>query len=153
MYKTITIEYGELEKLNNTIERLKAQELVQKKEINRLNEKISHLKYETDKVLIIEKTENNVDYDYKCDEKNVIKILVCENIKLKNSTNKKNVVNMRLVGKKNKTITQMNLKICACEEKLTDSEMKNTHLENHIKYLNERTIYYRIMNNDEYNQL
>lgn len=84
MQKVITIDYQEIQSMNNTIDNLRNQ-LEQSKNINiQLTNDLKFLKIKGENILVIVKNLDKPDvYEYKSTEKNLLSDLVIENSKIR----------------------------------------------------------------------
>jgi len=138
--KIITIEYCELEKLDNTIINLRNQVGQLQNEVSNLHKEISLLKDSGENILVIVKDRDKPDvHEYRTNEKNVLVDLVSENSKIREryddvSRQKDNVEN------------QKQMILLKYKEMETIYKNKITKLEEYVDYLENRSILSRLKN-------
>ena len=136
----ITIEYCELEKLDNTIINLRNQVGQFQNEINKLNKEISFLKDRGENILVIVKSLDKPDvHEYKTSEKNILTELVAENGKIRESYD-------YISRQKDNAENQKQMIILKYKEMETIYKNQITKLEEYVEYLENRSIFSRLKN-------
>lgn len=140
MKKLISIDYQEYISYQQKIDNLRNDISKYQLEIQKLKKEISFLKDSGDNVLVIVKDKDKPDvHEYKSSEKDTILVMVEENSKLRERYDD-------ILRKKDNIENQKQLIILKYNEMENIYKTKIGKLENHIEYLENRTLLERVLN-------
>ena len=140
----VTIDYSEIERLDDTIFNLRNQVGQLQNEVSKLNKEISLLKDSGENILVIVKDRDKPDvHEYRTNEKNVLVDLVSENGKIREryddvSRQKDNVEN------------QKQMILLKYKEMETIYKNQIVKLEDYVDYLENRSILSRLKNDKKF---
>lgn len=140
MKKLIQIDYEEYMKYAQTIDQLRTQLGGYQQEIAKLQREIAFLKDSGENILVIVKNQDKPDvHEYKTTEKNILTDLVQENYRVRERYDE-------LSRKIDNVENQKQLIILKYKEMENIYKSQITKLEEHIKYLDDRSLFDRIKN-------